>query len=261
MNVLIVEDNCLVGEMMRLAVEDAAFTVVGPAATLEQGQRLAAANDLSGALVDIHLGGAKAFPIARLLQTKQVPFLFVTGYDRSVLPDDLKTAPLVSKPLAVGELTEMAVALFKRPPKDAAPRLDAMARAAALRVRIAQAEDRIATQRRRVERMQFTGYSADQVRLASDILDQMQTAVELMRETLRRLDDPVSRPGASISRPISDEIIDAADIGSLEPWAARFGVSIEQLLRLVSEVGPSAHQIARTLAQTSLTGEARKSKH
>ena len=79
MNVMVVEDNFLVGEMIRLAVEDASFDVVGPVATLDDGERLAANTELDGALLDIQLGSTKSFPIARLLRNKGVPFIFVSG--------------------------------------------------------------------------------------------------------------------------------------------------------------------------------------
>src|SRR4051812_9613966 len=107
MSILVVEDNFLVGEMIRLAVEDADFQVVGPVPTLDQGTKLAEASDLKGALLDINLGGRYVFPLARLLQAKGVPIIFVSGYDRTIVPIDMRDVKLVSKPILGRELTQI----------------------------------------------------------------------------------------------------------------------------------------------------------
>ena len=86
MDILVVEDNFLVGEMIRLAVEDARFNVIGPAPTVDEGMRLANNTPLDGAVLDINIGGDQVFPLARYLRTKDVPFIFVSGYDRAILP-------------------------------------------------------------------------------------------------------------------------------------------------------------------------------
>lgn len=267
MNVMVVEDNFLVGEMIRLAVEDASFDVVGPVATLDDGERLAANTELDGALLDIQLGSTKSFPIARLLRNKGVPFIFVSGYDRTVLPKDLEGAPLVPKPLFVNELTRLATDHFSPPPRATLiprPAVNAEAmtsRRAALEIRIANGEARIITQRRRVERLQVSGHDLQSAQLSADVLEQMIISVRLMRETLEKLDRRSDYPaGAAILRPISDDMIQIDDPKNLARWAKQFGISIEQLLTLIEEVGPSARLVAKTLAQASMNGAPRKAR-
>lgn len=50
------------------------------------------------ALLDIHLGTENCFDLARTLQRSCIPFLFLTGYDREVLAEDLTGATLLTKP-------------------------------------------------------------------------------------------------------------------------------------------------------------------
>lgn len=264
MNVMIVEDNFLAAEMMRLAVEDADFEVVGPIATLESGRRVVGSTRLTGALLDFELGDrTNTVPLAYVLQAIKVPLIFVTGHDRSILPEDLRATPLISKPLSVDVLTELAIEHFRPSREESERRPDhrsGTARIAALQIRITRAEERIATQRRRVERLQFFGAGAEQTRLAIDLLDQMVIAVDLVRGTLQRMEALVQRPAAGISRPISDGLIDCNDIGSVTQWAGQLGVSTEELVNTVAEVGPSTRLVARALAKAALAGPARNTK-
>ena len=50
------------------------------------------------ALLDIHLGAENCFDLARALQRRGIPFLFLTGYGKEVLPEDLSGAPFLTKP-------------------------------------------------------------------------------------------------------------------------------------------------------------------
>src|SRR4051812_27000231 len=113
MGILVVEDNYLVGEMMRLAVEEAEFDVVGPVATMEEGIKRADLPSLKGALLDINLRGRHSFPLARILKSKGVPILFVSGYGRSLLPADLQDELLLGKPILGADLARITRDHFK----------------------------------------------------------------------------------------------------------------------------------------------------
>ena len=190
MKVLVAEDNLLVAEMICSAVEDADFDVIGPAKSLDEGCRLATDAELDGAFLDIKLGDQTSFPIARQLRSNGVPFIFVSGYDHSILPTDLNTAPLISKPIFLSELTRVAKDSFV-PEAGAvsAPQPTVAFRHAVLEARIADAERRMATQLHRVQRLQIQGADPYGMQLASDLLDQMRTSVELMRDALRGMEN------------------------------------------------------------------------
>jgi len=49
-------------------------------------------------LIDINLGQGLSLDFARALRRKAIPFVFLTGYDADILPDDLADTPCISKP-------------------------------------------------------------------------------------------------------------------------------------------------------------------
>jgi hypothetical protein len=221
--------------------------------------QLALTEELDGALLDVNLGGCQIFPLARLLRSKSVPFIFVSSYDRSVLPEDLKRAPLISKPILVSELTRAAATGF--PEKAVAPAPASPAsRLDALRSRIETGERRLTRQRRRLERLQFEGHDPYSLQIAADLLEQMNISVELLKDTLRAIEQQHRTPaGFAIRRPISDDMIDTADVRSVAQWADRFNVTQAKLLELANLHGASARLIERALGQEKMTGPCRKS--
>lgn len=121
LRVLVVEDNLLLAEVTRLLLEDSGCAVVGPAGRLARGLRLAQSEPLDGAILDINLHGEMSFPIAEVLRARDVPFIFVTGYeDRSIVPMAFRAARRLDKPVTDEQLLEAMVGAFstKRPASD-----------------------------------------------------------------------------------------------------------------------------------------------
>lgn len=63
---------------------------------------LADAALLDAAILDVSLGGEMVFPVAEALRERGVPFVFATGYDRSVMPPVYAETPYCVKPIDVG---------------------------------------------------------------------------------------------------------------------------------------------------------------
>jgi two-component sensor histidine kinase len=80
--VLVVEDEVLLSLEVEATLRDMGFEVVGPARDLGEALLLALSEkELSAAVLDVNLGGReRSFPVADLLQTRNVPYIFVTGY-------------------------------------------------------------------------------------------------------------------------------------------------------------------------------------
>jgi DNA-binding response OmpR family regulator len=110
LTVLVVEDTALVADLLVEQLQSAGCRVVGPAPRLKQGLALAAPPGLDGALLDVNLAGENCFPIADALAARDVPFVFLTGYGATVLPDSYRDVPCLPKPY---NLVEMC-ALVKR---------------------------------------------------------------------------------------------------------------------------------------------------
>ncbi|MCU0893711.1 MAG: response regulator [Rhodospirillales bacterium] len=104
LRVLVVEDEFMIAMAVEAVVTDAGGIVVDMAATLEQAVALAATAEFDAALLDINLNGQNSFPVADILGKRGIPFAFVTGYGRKMVPDAFAAAPILTKPYARNEL-------------------------------------------------------------------------------------------------------------------------------------------------------------
>jgi PAS domain S-box-containing protein len=78
---LLVEDEPLIGMDLSRGLEGAGWEVLGPAGTIEEAfQLLADGGQPDVAILDIKLNGELVYPVADLLQSQNVPFLFCSGY-------------------------------------------------------------------------------------------------------------------------------------------------------------------------------------
>lgn len=102
--ILILEDDFYLASDEKELLQRAGAEVVGPFGSACAERDLLAAGHLDGALVDINLGTGPSFDFARLLAERGVPFIFVTGYDEAVIPEDLSAAPRVEKPIRERDL-------------------------------------------------------------------------------------------------------------------------------------------------------------
>ncbi|MCG6116144.1 MAG: response regulator [Mesorhizobium sp.] len=99
MAVLIVEDDYLQAHDLAAALNNAGMVVIGPASTLQDAAGLLDRHLPSAAILDLNLHGQASLSIAEKLQAEHVPFAFVTGYHREVLPERFSAVPLFEKPV------------------------------------------------------------------------------------------------------------------------------------------------------------------
>lgn len=97
--ILVLEDDFYLARDEKMLLEQAGAEVVGPFGSAQQGGGLPGTGRLDGAVVDINLGSGPSFDFARALEEKGVPFVFVTGYDAAVIPDELAHVERVEKPI------------------------------------------------------------------------------------------------------------------------------------------------------------------
>ena len=115
LRILVVEDNFLAAEVVRDTLESYGCQVVGPVGRLEDGLRLACAETLDGAVLDINLNGDRCFPIALALLERGVPFMFLTGYDDiAVIPTELRLTPRLGKPILGQQLIDTLAEVVAR---------------------------------------------------------------------------------------------------------------------------------------------------
>ncbi len=63
------------------------------------------------AILDVHLGGQSAFPVAEALIDRGIPFVFATGYGERGLPEKYRGRPILQKPFAKDDLERILKSL------------------------------------------------------------------------------------------------------------------------------------------------------
>ena len=119
MRVLVVEDDMIVALDIKRALTDAACTVVGPVAFLEEAVRLAREEPLDAAVVDINLNGDPAYPVTEALAERGVPFVFITGYGDRDVAEGYRARPRLRKPFSPDELRQVLARCLAEAPKGA----------------------------------------------------------------------------------------------------------------------------------------------
>ncbi len=108
--VLIVEDHYHIAMDVETTLEEAGARVVGPVATVPAALDIIARTEhLDAAILDINLRGSTSYEIADVLRARGVPVVFVTGYDRSVVPERYVDIPVSGKPF---DLARCSALLF-----------------------------------------------------------------------------------------------------------------------------------------------------
>jgi CheY-like chemotaxis protein len=112
-NVLVLEDEAFIAMLLEEELEALGIHVVGPVNNLKSAIQLAESPDLDGALLDLNINGAYATEVADKLRARNVPFIFVTAYER---PAGLKhrDVPLLRKPFTDIELRTALISLWDR---------------------------------------------------------------------------------------------------------------------------------------------------
>jgi two-component sensor histidine kinase len=95
---LLVEDEALVGLMMRATLTDAGYYVIGPFATVNDALTALASERPDCAVLDINLLDGPVYPVASALADAGVPFVFATGYDVRSVDDRFKHVAVLQKP-------------------------------------------------------------------------------------------------------------------------------------------------------------------
>jgi CheY-like chemotaxis protein len=99
LRVLVVEDNFLIAEMISDLLQECGCAVIGPAPSLEAALELLDKMGPEAALLDINLAGTLSYPLAGALESRSIPFVFLSGYDDgTILPPEFRAVRKLPKP-------------------------------------------------------------------------------------------------------------------------------------------------------------------
>ncbi|MGF7153032.1 response regulator [Novosphingobium gossypii] len=107
MRVLVVEDEPLVAMELMMEIEDGGGIALGPATSCEQALAMIREGQPDIALLDGNLNGNRIDPVADALSARDVPFAFVSGYDREHLPARHERRPMLNKPFIPADVRAM----------------------------------------------------------------------------------------------------------------------------------------------------------
>jgi CheY-like chemotaxis protein len=95
--ILVVEDEMLIAALLEDMLLELGATVLGPAASVAEGVRLAEAGTFDAAVLDVNVRGDRIDPVSAVLRQRRIPMVFATGYGEDAMahgPSD----PVLDKP-------------------------------------------------------------------------------------------------------------------------------------------------------------------
>jgi CheY-like chemotaxis protein len=105
LRVLVVEDEYLIAEYLHDSLQSGGADVIGPMRSVPDVlDLLATAPPIDLALLDVNLHGERVFPVAEALRQRRIPFVFMTGYSESAIPERYRDVPRFEKPVDSDEI-------------------------------------------------------------------------------------------------------------------------------------------------------------
>jgi DNA-binding response OmpR family regulator len=105
--ILVVEDEMLIGMLLEDMLTDMGHEVAAIVPRLKDALAAVDRESFDLAVLDVHLHGESAFPVADALIAKGVPFIFATGYGERGLPESYRGRPVLQKPFARDDLERL----------------------------------------------------------------------------------------------------------------------------------------------------------
>jgi DNA-binding NtrC family response regulator len=113
--ILIAEDEAMIALDLENFLQDLGCEIIGPVANVEDVIQQFEAHHPDGALLDINLRGKQVFAVLPQLIEQGLPVIITSGYDDvTLIPQDFRALPRISKPFNQATLRELCVTVFAR---------------------------------------------------------------------------------------------------------------------------------------------------
>lgn len=112
--VMIVEDDYLLARELCALLKEMPARPIGPFARIADAGPALARTTPDAAVLDVKLAAHDVFALADRLDDMQVPLVFVTGFEKSLLPERFAAAPYLAKPVDPGRLSAVLRSILGR---------------------------------------------------------------------------------------------------------------------------------------------------
>ena len=119
--ILVVDDEPLIAMLTAEWVADLGHTPVGPAHNLGAALKLGASDDIDGAIIDVSLGRETAYPLAKVLADRGIPFAFATGHSAAAIEHGHAAVAVLVKPFGLKPFEAALEAIVSKRAHRAAP--------------------------------------------------------------------------------------------------------------------------------------------
>jgi len=106
-SVFLVEDEVMIRMMVVDMLVELGYRVAAEAGDINEAIRLAKATEFDVAILDVNVNGKVISPVAELIEARNRPFIFATGYGSSGLPEQYRDRPALQKPFQLETLGRM----------------------------------------------------------------------------------------------------------------------------------------------------------
>src|ERR1700727_2377898 len=112
-SVFLVEDEVMIRMMVADMLEELGYSVAAEAGEINEAIKLAQSTEFDIAILDVNVNGKVISPVAELIEARNRPFIFATGYGSSGLPEQYRDRPALQKPFQLETLARMIDAALK----------------------------------------------------------------------------------------------------------------------------------------------------
>jgi CheY-like chemotaxis protein len=111
--VFLVEDEVMIRMMVAEMLEELGYSVAAEAGEIGEAVKLAQSIEFDLAILDVNVNGKVITPVAELIDARNRPFIFATGYGSSGLPEVYRDRPSLQKPFQLETLAQVITSTLK----------------------------------------------------------------------------------------------------------------------------------------------------
>ena len=113
-SVFLVEDEVMIRMMVADMLEELGYSVAAEAGEIAEAIRLAESTEFDIAILDVNVNGKVISPVAEVIQKRDRPFIFATGYGAQGLPEEFRDRPTLQKPFQMDTLARVLANTLKK---------------------------------------------------------------------------------------------------------------------------------------------------